>query len=65
MNEREARYAAFRAEHDQLDAALDEAYARDDHQAAFDAFWQAVEQGHFVLCPASCPRDGRQIGKLN
>lgn len=65
MNEREARYAAFRAEHDHLEAALDDAYAREDDEAALDAFWEATEQGHFILCPDSCPRDGCQTGKLN
>ena len=65
MNEQEARLARFRSEQDQLEAALDEAYARDDDEAAFDAFYEATERGHFILCPDSCPRGGCQTGKVN
>ena len=65
MNEREARYARFRAEHDQLEAALDDPCACEDDEATLDTFWEATEKGHFILCSDSCPRSGCQTGELN
>jgi hypothetical protein len=65
MNEREARNARFRAEQDQLEAALDDACGREDDEAAIDAFREAAQHDHFILCLDSCPRDGCETGELN